>query len=42
MFFTALGEIVVPTPFVGVELYTQMGLFVQTNWADRYIHRRKM
>ena len=27
---------------MGEELYTQMGFFVQTNFADRYIHRREM
>ena len=27
---------------VGEELYTQMGLFVQTILADRYNHRREM
>ena len=26
----------------GEELYTQMGFFVQTILADRYIHRRDM
>ena len=26
----------------GEELYNQMGFFVQTILADRYIHRRKM
>ena len=29
-------------PLVGEELYTQMGFFVQSNLADRYIHRREL
>ena len=34
---------IVPSPFVGEELYTQMGFFiVQSILADRYIHRREM
>ena len=32
----------VPTPLEGEELYTQMGFFVQTILADRYIHRREL
>ena len=37
-----LDIIIVPTPFVGDELYTQMVFFAQTILADRYIHRREM
>ena len=32
----------VPTPLLGEELYTQMGFFVRTILADRYIHCREM
>ena len=36
--------IVVPTPLEGEgeKLYTQMGFFVLTILADRYIHRREL
>ena len=35
--------LIVPTPLEGGdELYTQLGFFVQTILADRYIHRREM
>ena len=41
--------IIVPTPLEGggggggeEELYTQIGFFVQTIFADRYIHRREL
>ena len=35
--------LIVPTPLVGgEELYTQMGFFVQSILADRYIHRREL
>ena len=37
-----LEDLIVPTPFEGEELYTQMGFFVQSVLADRYIHRRKL
>ena len=34
---------IVPTPpLEGEELYTQMGFFVQSILADRYIHRREL
>ena len=29
-------------PFLGDELYTQMGFFVQSILADRYIHSREI
>ena len=35
-------SLVVPTPLVGEELYTEMGFFVPTILADRNIHRREM
>ena len=34
--------IIVPTHLWGEELYTQMGFFVQSILADRYINRREM
>ena len=40
---TSMGPvIIVPTHMWGEELYTQMGFFVQTISADRYIHRREL
>ena len=42
---THTTELVVPTPYEGEELYTQMGFFcffVQSIFPDRYIHRREL
>ena len=36
------GNLIVPTPLVRGELYTQMGFFVQAIFADRYIYPREM
>ena len=36
-------KLIVPTPLEGgEELYTQMGFFVQSILADRYIHRKRV
>ena len=40
-YLTNLGAIC-SDPIVGEELYTQMGFFVQTILADRYIHRTEL
>ena len=36
------NDVIVPTPLEGGGLYTQMGFFVQTILADRYIHHREL